>query len=97
MKKPNSLFRVILFPIAASIALASFAFGDDTTTKNNTETTHDVSKNPLTGKTTDTTTTESEVKVGATTKKRKTVKKKKFNKEGVKIKEESDTTSETHQ
>jgi hypothetical protein len=97
MKK--SLIRVLLFPIAATLAVASFAFADDvqsTDGKASAETTHDVSKNPLTGNTTETTKTDTKMKVGDTTKETHRVHKKKFNKHGTKIKEENESTSESH-
>lgn len=93
----RNLIRVVLFPLAASLALASFAFANDSdkNAENKTETTHDVSKNPLTGSTTETTTTESRMKVGSNAQKSKRVHRKKFNKEGRKIKEETESTSES--
>lgn len=95
MKKSQSLIRVILFPIAAALALATFAFAaDEGDSKAVSEVDRDVSKNPLTGNTTETVTTEKSMKVGSNTKKMKSKKKKKYNKEGAQIKEETETSSE---
>ena len=96
MSKLNPVLRVIMFPVAFSMALTSVAFADDAGTKATTEKTHDVSKNPLTGSTTETTTTESQMKVGDATKTKKHVKKRKTSKDGSKVKEETENTTESH-
>lgn len=93
------MIHVLLFPIAAALAMMSFAVADDVRTsdvKAGAETTHDASNNLLTGNTTETTKTDTKMKVGDATKKIRRVHKKKFDKHGKKIKEESETTSESH-
>lgn len=95
MKNLRPIVRAFLFPVAATLALASVAFADDKMeTKNNNETTHDVSKNPITGTTTETTTTEKDVKVGDASKTMKITRKKKTSRDGKKVKETVDAASE---
>lgn len=91
MKK--SILRLALFPVAAILALTSFAIADDHGDgKATTENKVDTSKNPLTGNTTVTTTSESDVKVGDNKKTKKMKRKQKFNSDGQKIKDK--TTSD---
>ncbi len=99
MKLSRNFVRALLFPIAALVAIATFAYADDAANtadgKAVSETTHDVSKNPFTGNTTETTKTESRMKVGSTSRKSKHVRKKKFNRHGQKIKDETENTSDS--
>jgi hypothetical protein len=91
----KSLLRLVLFPVAAILALTSFAMPDDHgDAKATTENKVDTSKNPITGNTTVTTTSESDVKVGDNTKTKKTKRKQKFNKEGHKIKDTTKSSDE---
>lgn len=79
--KPASLIRLVLFPFALGIALASFAFGADEAQDSKA--------------TSETATPETHAKVGGTEKSMKSVHKKKFDKHGKKVKEKSETTSES--
>jgi hypothetical protein len=97
MKLSQAILRTLLFPVAVTLAVTSFAFADEAAdSKATTETTHDVSKNVLTGNTTETTTTTKKSKMGDMEKKSKHVHKKKMNKDGKKVKDETENTSETH-
>ncbi|MBC7384598.1 MAG: hypothetical protein H7301_00360 [Cryobacterium sp.] len=67
------------------IALVSFsAFANDHDAKATTESSHDVSKNPITGSVTETTKQEADVKVGDAKKKRVRTHKTKTSKDGMK-------------
>ena len=90
----KSILRLALLPVAAILALSSFAIADNHTDgKASAENKVDTSKNPLTGNTTVTTTSESDVKVGDATKTKKMKRKQKYNSDGQKI---NDKTTSDH-
>jgi hypothetical protein len=85
MKSKRTLLHFVLVPMSVFFAGAGISFAVDET-KPGAEVDHDVTKNPITGNTTKTTTVESEKNFGeAGVKKSKKVKRQKFNREGEKI------------
>jgi hypothetical protein len=85
MKPMQTALHFLLVPVSTMIAGVGISIAADEV-KPSTETSHDVTKNPITGNTTTTTKTESEEKVGETgVKKTKKMKRQKFNRDGEKI------------